>query len=71
MTDGSTDAGEFFEIDFQGPLTSDFIAQNLHSDSCTYVRFRFLIKKLSILSKITRVPQQYFKSLDSIITEME
>ena len=39
MADGSTDAGEFLGIDVQSPLTSNFIARNLHSDSCTYVRF--------------------------------
>ena len=39
MTAGSTNTGEFFEIDVQGPSTSDFISRNLHSDSCTYVRF--------------------------------
>ena len=45
VTDRSTDAGEFFGIDDQGPSTSDFIARNLHSDSSTYVRFKFLTKK--------------------------
>ena len=37
VTDGSTDAGEFFGIDVQGPSTSNFIDRNLHSNSCTYV----------------------------------
>ena len=32
MADESTDAGEFFGIDVQGPSTFEFITPNLHSD---------------------------------------
>ena len=42
VTDGSTDTDKFFGIHVQGSSTSDFIAQNLHSDLCTHVKFQFL-----------------------------
>ena len=55
MTDGSTDAGEFFRIDVQGPSTSNFIARNLHSDS--YTRYYY--------ANIGRKSQKFLESFDS------
>ena len=37
VADGWTDADKFFGIDVQGPSTLNFIAQNVHSDFCTYM----------------------------------